>query len=466
MAARDTSFAFSAAGEKIAARRRNAALGQASNETCAPCHSRRQALVKDPGLAPGSLLLDQYLPSMIEPGLYHADGQIDGEVFEAGSFAQSAMHRAGVACIDCHEPHSLKLLAEGNALCGQCHRARFYDRAEHHHHSQASAAAQCVNCHMPTKTYMGVHERHDHSLRIPDPSLSQRLGTPDACGRCHADKPPGWAAAAITGWTGKAETPAAGFASAIDATWRGSAATDDLLDALAGVPSGFVQASMLSLLPAEDSPQWRQAVAAAAQSGDGLVRVGAARALRGAESPAALAVAASLLDDPLLAVRVEAARSLIGTPAASITATQNQRLQTVTGELIESELAAADRPESHVNLAAIRLRLDQPKAAEQALRTALRLSPDFVPALVNLADLYRIEHRDAEGEPLLRRAVKISSSAAESAYALGLLLIRQGRRAEALPWLRRAVELSPVGQRYAHVLRIAEGAAAGAADRH
>jgi hypothetical protein len=34
----------------------------------------------------------------------------------------------------------------------------------HHHHQSGSAGAQCVNCHMPTKAYMVVDIRRDHSL--------------------------------------------------------------------------------------------------------------------------------------------------------------------------------------------------------------------------------------------------------------------------------------------------------------
>ena len=80
---------------------------------------------------PGAPLLDSYAPADLEPGLYHADGQIDGEVFEYGSFVQSRMYHAGVTCSDCHEPHSLALRAEGNALCGQCHLPAKFDTAEH-----------------------------------------------------------------------------------------------------------------------------------------------------------------------------------------------------------------------------------------------------------------------------------------------------------------------------------------------
>jgi hypothetical protein len=87
---------------------------------CAPCHARRSVIGDDS--QPGQPLLDAYLPALLDPGLYHADGQIDGEVYEYGSFLQSKMYRNGVGCTDCPEPHSLKLRAEGNTLCAQCRR--------------------------------------------------------------------------------------------------------------------------------------------------------------------------------------------------------------------------------------------------------------------------------------------------------------------------------------------------------
>jgi predicted CXXCH cytochrome family protein len=109
---------------------------------------------------------DGYLPALLEPGIYHADGQIDGEVYEYGSFLQSRMYHFGVSCSDCHDPHSAKLRADGNALCAQCHMPAKFDAAERHHHQPGSADAQCVNCHMPTKNYMVVDARRDHSIRV------------------------------------------------------------------------------------------------------------------------------------------------------------------------------------------------------------------------------------------------------------------------------------------------------------
>ncbi len=75
-------------------------------ETCAPCHSRRHPITSK--YQPGQPLADSYVPSLLDPGVYYADGQILEEDYEYGSFLQSRMHRLGVTCSDCHNPHSLK----------------------------------------------------------------------------------------------------------------------------------------------------------------------------------------------------------------------------------------------------------------------------------------------------------------------------------------------------------------------
>src|SRR5690606_14920877 len=175
---------------------------------CATCHARRTRLVED--ATAGAPLLDQFMPDNLRADLYHTDGQQLEEVFEYGSYRQSRMYQAGVACTDCHDPHSGKRRADGNALCTACHnetpdRTRFpglkpakYDGASHHFHTAGQAGSQCVDCHMPSRNYMVVHGRRDHAIRIPRPDLSAKLGTPNACQDCHADRSAEWAAEAIT----------------------------------------------------------------------------------------------------------------------------------------------------------------------------------------------------------------------------------------------------------------------------
>ena len=155
-------------------------------ETCAPCHSHRQHLMD--GFKPGQKYHDHYSLALLEDQLYHADGQIHEEVYVYGSFQQSLMFRKGVKCSNCHDPHTTKLKFEGNKLCTQCHLAPKYDSPNHHFHKTGTKSASCVECHMPSKTYMVVDPRRDHSLRRPRPDLTVKIGTPNACNNCHTKK--------------------------------------------------------------------------------------------------------------------------------------------------------------------------------------------------------------------------------------------------------------------------------------
>lgn len=161
---------------------------QTEIETCAPCHSHRQAI--HPGWAGGKNFHDHFNNSLLHDGLYHPDGQIREEVYVYGSFLQSKMYHKGVRCTDCHDPHTTRLKYEGNKVCTSCHAhpASKYDTTNHHHHQNGSTGASCVDCHMPTTTYMDVDARRDHSIRVPRPELSVALGTPNACSGCHIDR--------------------------------------------------------------------------------------------------------------------------------------------------------------------------------------------------------------------------------------------------------------------------------------
>jgi len=131
-------------------------------ETCGRCHSRRSLVTGTYRF--GDPIADHYRPALLTEGVYHADGQILDEVYVYGSFLQSKMHTAGVRCSDCHDPHSANLkLGNADAVCGQCHRPEVFASKEHHHHEPSSPGAHCVDCHMPSETYMVVDPRRDHS---------------------------------------------------------------------------------------------------------------------------------------------------------------------------------------------------------------------------------------------------------------------------------------------------------------
>ena len=435
--------------------RRTEKLASTELDTCADCHSRRKVIAKNP--VPGEPYLDAYLPALLEPGLYHADGQIDGEVYEYGSFLQSRMHQAGVTCADCHDPHSGKLRTAGNALCAQCHMPAKFDVAEHHHHQLGSAGAQCVNCHMPSKTYMVIDVRRDHSIRVPRPDLSVALGTPNACTQCHAKSSAEWAAQTIASWYphGRQTTPH--YGTALHAGRVGAVDAEQQLDRLIldqGQPA-IVRASALPLLAPYASSASEPAMKAAIADADPLVRLAAPRALLASPPPAVVRAIAPLLADPVRAVRIAAARALAGTDLLALTPQQQTAFVKATAELVAAEMVDSDRPEAHLNLGLLDLRRREPLEAEKEYRTALRLDPNFVPALVNLADLDRARAMDAQGEELLKQAMTIEPGNADVRYALGLSLVRRHDYNGALDLLRRAHELAPDNARYAYVYAVA-----------
>jgi predicted CXXCH cytochrome family protein len=423
-------------------------------DVCARCHARRRSIV-DPHPY-GRPFLDTHVPALLDARLYHADGQILGEVYEWGPFVQSRMQRAGVTCSDCHEPHRATLRAAGNAVCAQCHLPARFDTATHHHHRPESGAARCVSCHMPARTYMVVDSRRDHGFRVPRPDLSVALGTPNACTGCHRDRPSQWAAGRVAAWGGT-HRDTADFARALDAARRGLAEAGPALTALAVDQSqpGIARATALSHFPEFWMAPMAPAVETALRDPDALVRLAALRAAEALPPERRGSLGAPLLRDPVRAVRLAATQALAGTPRTGLAEGQRADFDHGLAELIQSELVNADRPESHLNLANLYGRLGRPADAESELRTALSLAPSFVPALVNLADLLRTQGRDADGERFLEQALRAAPDHAEALHALALRRVRENRLPEAIDLLRRAARARPDSPRFAYVYAVA-----------
>jgi predicted Zn-dependent protease len=78
-----------------------------------------------------------------------------------------------------------------------------------------------------------------------------------------------------------------------------------------------------------------------------------------------------------------------------------------------------------------------------------------VPALLNLADLYRANGLDSQAQPLLRQAIDVAPGDAAPQYAMGLLLIRQRQMDAAVGHLRQATLLDPGNVRYSYVYGVA-----------
>jgi len=434
-------------------------------DACATCHSRRSRIAA--GEHPGRPLYDTLRPEPLRAGLYHADGQQLDEVYEYGSFRQSKMYQRGVRCTDCHNPHSGKTKAEGNAVCTQCHRteanprfptlaARAYDAPSHHFHEVASPGAQCVNCHMPARNYMLVDPRRDHALRPPRPDLSVKIGTPNACTTCHPNRTAEWAAAAVVKWYGPARPTGADWALAMAAGRAGSRDGAPALIAVAldrQLPA-IVRAGALDLLRGY-GPQGTGVMAALVRDDDPALRLAAAAGLEAVSPAERVAAAAPLLSDRTRAVRIEAARVLAPVPTERLDASQRKALEAAVAEFVEAQMAMADLPASHVNLAVLFAAQGKRELAEGEYLTALRMDPYFGPARANLVALYNAMGRTTDAERVLREGIKRTPNEGELYYSLGLLLAQEKRLGEGAEALGTAARLMPRRARVRYNLGVA-----------
>lgn len=422
-------------------------------ELCAPCHSRRSELTPSP--APGEPHLDNFLPSLLVEGLYHADGQQLDEVYVDASFRQSLMHQRGVTCTDCHNPHTGKLKLSGNAVCLQCHRpdpgSRFpsaagnYDSPAHHFHKQGSTGAQCVTCHMPATTYMQIQPRPDHSIRIPRPDLSAKVKAPDACTQCHKDKTPAWAAEAMVRWYGPIRRQGPHFGEAFALARAGEPKGYEALAALVANRSmpPIVRASALAALR-PDPVTGAEARIAATRDPDPEVRAAAADSLEGLNAPERVTALGPLLSDPVRAVRITTARALSSAPAEQMEATLRPRFDAALAEYIAAQEVSLDMPGAQFNLAIVYENTGRRDQAERHYLGALRIDPDFTPARANLAQLYAASARNGDAERVLVEGLKRLPDLGELQYSLGLLLAEDpNRMKESAEALGRASKLLP-----------------------
>ncbi|NOQ78296.1 MAG: hypothetical protein GQ546_02735 [Gammaproteobacteria bacterium] len=425
-------------------------------ELCAKCHSRRSQFSDD--FVPGDNFRDHYLPSLLTESLYYPDGKINDEVFVYGSFVQSKMYHSGVICSDCHNTHTLELKVPGDKVCQQCHLSSQYATATHHFHQQDSTGADCITCHMPAKTYMGVDVRNDHSFRIPRPDLSQAPGIPDACTNCHEDKSSRWAAQAIKKWYGKTPTGYQQFSPALYAI---QAQTDQTLTEiynvlLSEIPN-IAKASVVNHLGDYPSQQTLMTSLQMLNSGDADIRRSALQSLSSFPIQHTLKSIFPKLEDPVKTVRLEAARILSALPEGNMGKQQKQILDKAIEEYRQSLLFISERPEAQLSLAQLYQNWGKTGQAEKAFIEALRLQKHSIPAYANYANFMQHQGRETEAYELLQQGIKVTH-AASLYHALGLWFVRSKDQQKALINLQKAADMETDNARYQYVYAVAMAA--------
>lgn len=495
-------------------------------DSCAACHSLRQPISSMTHEQNNTSWANYFEATRVREPLYFADGQIREEVFVYGSFTQSKMFQAGVTCTNCHNVHSGKVLGfdaenlaqpENDAVCAQCHRADVFAVENHHHHPQNSEAARCVSCHMPERTYMQVDPRRDHSFHKPSPALSELLDTPNACVDCHSkqgasdkknlDHNNQWAANAIAEWRAEAGLNDAGTvldysswllrfaklqvqasetvtAAQQAVKWQSLAVDRYHLLASANTPP-MKKAMLLQSMPIENTQAY-QALASRLADKSVEVRLAAIERFADFDANVRQQKLMPLLDDPVKAVRLAATLALadllniVGqsngannqTPLLNKALLKQRIAQFIAAYKSHEELLT-----SQLKLADLYSRTGDFSMAEQSYQKALVLVPLYVPAMINLADLYRLQARDDKAEKILQRALDAAKNNAEVAlqeqadqavqaphlssayiaalqqqatveYSLGLLYIRSKNYQQAASALNNAASFAPQNPDY------------------
>ena len=367
-------------------------------EACGRCHSRRTVLTPD--YEYGTPLTNTHMPALLEENLYYADGRIQDEVYVYGSFLQSRMYAIGVTCTDCHDPHSGQLHTgpDPNDICAGCHLAETFASTSH----SANRVGDCVACHMPATTYMGVDDRRDHSFRLPNAGLAaDHYGATIAAGRV-------------------------------------GGANDRLLGGIAN--AGFppiARATMLTLLDplkdaAEAAPLLDQL-----ESPEPLIRIAALRALRDQPPELRMQAGSQLLRDPVRGVRLEAVMTY--TEYRDLLPLADARAYPAAAEEYREALRQAGHmPESLLRLADFENRSGNSGDAERLFERAIGLDPAFAPARHAYGLFLVRANRHGEALEQLAAAADLAPTTERFVYVYGVALNSLGQSNEAIDVLSNA----------------------------
>jgi len=162
-----------------------------------------------------------------------------------------------------------------------------------------------------------------------------------------------------------------------------------------------------------------------------------------------------LLDDPAKAVRIAVAQQLTGLPSEQVPLGLRAQLDKLLAEYEGSLLFKADMPESMSDLGLFHAARGDLPSAERALLHARKLAPAYLPAMLNLSDVYRARGRDDLGEVILDEALAKYPDSGDANHALGLLYVRTGRAPASVSLFQRASLLSPANAQYVYVYGVA-----------
>jgi Flp pilus assembly protein TadD len=383
---------------------------------CGSCHGPRLPLF--PLLdarhryQPGKRYEDFYDPIVVTigglmSGDFFADGRPKTSSFEYQGLVQSACYRKGGAtCLSCHvPPHVAKRPSElgdadPDAGCRGCHK-EIVAAGEAHTHHRDKAARRCVSCHMP-KVLTGVLDTFaDHAIDVPSLTNTEKHKVPNACSRCHADKPLATLATVATVWWPKLAEREARRVRLADAFDDATAAQSSrpltlVVNDKAEAPT--LRGAALMVLAIRFGASAAPAILPGLEASEPLMRAKAAEALGGARVRSAADALARHLDDPVLQVRVAAANALA--------ALEDPRTEAAM-QVLADDPATADLLQPRLWLGRQLARAGKFDEARRHLSAAVQGSPYHPEALWYLAEVEARQGNAAAARRLIDRILAL-----------------------------------------------------------
>lgn len=405
--------------------------------SCMPCHSRRSEVSSNP--VAGNHLMDNYIPEIPTTEHYFADGQANDEDYNYTSFLQSVMYRRGVKCSNCHDPHTAKLLFTANKLCTQCH-AKTFDDISHTFHQTGSAGAECKNCHMPGKFYMGNDFRYDHTFRVPRPDLSVKYGTPNACNNCHKDKSSQWAADAVIKWYGP--TRKYHFAEDLIPGSKTDANSEaHLIKLINDTVPDIVKAASVFYLGSIQSNNSINTLLNCLKQPDADIRYRAVKSFANFSPEIWVNAVGPMLSDQVRAVRIAAAELYISLPANQIPQNFYAAYVKAKAELDGYMMYQSDFAIGNVMIGDYYLKQNDYINAAKFYEKGLKKDTSLNYARLNLSVAYNLAHQNQIALRVLQDALKVEPNNDRVYFNLALLYNEMNNKEEALKCLKKAVDL-------------------------
>lgn len=214
------------------------------------------------------------------------------------------------------------------------------------------------------------------------------------------------------------------------------------------------QATLLSKFAGFPSQLAVDAAAQQLSNPDPLIRRAAVTALRSMPIQLRWQWLSPLIDDPVRVVRLETA-SVLADVVGQLEGEDAEQLNTLIAEYRKSLNYNADSPAGQLSIGNLEASLGYSILAENAYLRSLEIEPHYVPALINLADLYRSSGRDHESQEILLHALQVAPDSANTNHAYALFLVRTGKQNEALTYLETATRQQDTSPRHIYVYAVA-----------